>query len=124
IIGRTDMTKQEASFDYVNDMCKYLTSDGKKCAVGQLIPDNLYIEELEGKIISDGDGDIVSDLIEKLGHDIHLASDLQKVHDTLPDLNGSDTHIYQSGPGWLIDAIGWEEGWRRVAARHGLIYTP
>ena len=32
--------------------CKYRTSDGKKCAIGIIMPDNFYGEEMEGKSIS------------------------------------------------------------------------
>jgi hypothetical protein len=36
-------------------MCKYRTEDGRKCAIGCLIPDDLYEERWEGLSLSPGE---------------------------------------------------------------------
>lgn len=40
--------QRQVSFNKELDMCAYRSPDGCKCAVGWLIPDELYVETLEG----------------------------------------------------------------------------
>jgi len=79
--------------------CVYRTDDGLKCAVGQIIPDNLYqsgMEDLSVDVLFQ----IFSDEMSAIGLDMatqgHLLNDLQCVHDT-------------SGP------VYWAENFRQVA---------
>jgi hypothetical protein len=76
----------------VDNMCKYRTEDGRMCAVGCLIADDYYNEELEGISLWDGDcmnEDSVASLHEALENSIGdidretygLLRDLQALHD-------------------------------------------
>lgn len=63
--------------------CQYRTYNGLKCAIGCLIPPNLYSKDLEGK---DVNHKLILDVLEKaLGplsaEDIHFLSELQRIHD-------------------------------------------
>lgn len=64
----------------MNDVigCAYRGDDGRKCAVGCLIPDSLYDETMEGL---GAQRPIMRDLLNLAGHDADLCSDLQQVHD-------------------------------------------
>lgn len=68
--------------------CRYRTADGLKCAVGCLISDSEYSEELEGAGIY-SDDDVVRAVENSLGrrltHDaVLLLGGLQAVHDIHP----------------------------------------
>src|SRR5258708_3125935 len=59
--------------------CAYRTPDGKKCAVGCLIPDKMYYPEMEGN----GIGDLPWRFVEYFGEDnIDFLGDLQEIHDS------------------------------------------
>jgi len=77
------------SVEYVADIktpqCKYRTRSGLKCAVGALIPDELYSEKLEGNCSS---GPRVTKILLLAGipEDLIIFDTLenfQKIHDTL-----------------------------------------
>lgn len=63
--------------------CRYRTTDGRKCAVGALIPDALYREDFEEKSIKlfklyfDGDS------IPFYAKDVLLLNKLQEAHDNI-----------------------------------------
>lgn len=66
-------------------MCVYHASDGCKCAVGCLIPDALYVPEIEGLSLSDAAvigepelGQLLPFIVDHGG----LLNDLQVAHDT------------------------------------------
>lgn len=59
-------------------LCRYRTADGKKCAVGCLIPDERYIPDLEGKIATHA---VVATAAGLEGHNLQLATRLQAIHD-------------------------------------------
>lgn len=72
--------------------CVYRAEDGTKCAVGCLIPDELYDPEFEGLLISHIFGDQAGSLPERaqekgrqlsrlLGDHFPLLKELQEVHD-------------------------------------------
>jgi hypothetical protein len=72
--------------------CLYRGPEGRKCAAGWLIPDDLYEPEMEGTLVStgtlDSNGDerpdtlnAVSRVLRELGHDLELVRHLQSVHD-------------------------------------------
>lgn len=59
--------------------CRYRTASGRKCAAGQLIPDDMYSPLLEGLTVSPGVRPGV--LIVELGYDTRFVMDLQRLHD-------------------------------------------
>ena len=60
-----------------NGLCLYRGPNGTKCAIGCLIPDNLYRKGMEG--------DPASDVAESLGWELnpHLVDCIQEAHDNL-----------------------------------------
>ncbi len=62
--------------------CKYRIGT-KMCAVGCLIPDNLYTQDLEPHTPWPGDSqdNKMNEILNDLGHDIELCRDLQRAHD-------------------------------------------
>ena len=82
--------------------CAYRSIDGKRCAVGCLIPDERYQPKYEGMSADHSD---VTEILLELGHDVRLCSDLQSVHDS-------------------YDVDEWEENFRLKANMHALTYTP
>ena len=59
--------------------CLYRGPNGRKCAVGVLIPDSDYDPALEGLLANDLK---LTPILNKLGIDPELAADLQDVHDS------------------------------------------
>lgn len=111
------LRKQSKKSEHWNDYhefteCLYRGPDGLKCAVGCLIPDENYSEDMEGTGIQTELNLIkynmapskVDRILMNLGHDIDLCSDLQAVHD------------------WC-GVEDWEGHLERVAINHSLIYT-
>lgn len=82
--------------------CAYRGAGGMKCAVGVLIPDNLYHPEMEQRLCVQ---DQVRPTLEHLEHDILLCRDLQQAHD-----------CYQPSE--------WEGEFIKTASAHKLTYTP
>jgi hypothetical protein len=58
--------------------CVYRDADGRKCAAGCLIPDDVYHPGLEGEI---ADGRVVSAILAVEGHNPALVRELQFLHD-------------------------------------------
>lgn len=84
-------------------MCCYRADDGLKCAVGCLIPDDLYDEGMEAMSVV---GSPIYEIVcVRLDHDLQLCGDMQDVHDE-----------------WEVER--WEIGFRGVAEAHNLTYTP
>ena len=77
IVSHLMKQKARAVSDVGN--CMYRGKNNMKCAVGCLIPDNLYDPKFEGRILV-GRPSLVN-LLEGLGHNIELLSELQYVHD-------------------------------------------
>jgi hypothetical protein len=50
--GERSIERVKQNRGYINQ-CRYRTSDGLKCAIGCLIPDEVYREELEGRGLHD-----------------------------------------------------------------------
>lgn len=61
------------------DSCLYRTDDGLKCAVGFLISDEEYQEEMEGKAVTELAG--LEMLPKRLLPEVHFLSELQSLHD-------------------------------------------
>lgn len=68
--------------DHPKAICMYRAEDGKRCAVGCLIPNDEYKEEFENKCAHTVRGGCPT-LQE---HDLELLEALQEVHDTYVDL--------------------------------------
>lgn len=87
------LTQNAQSLGAVNEfgdpVCQYRSDDGKMCAVGCLIPDNLYRIELEGRNVTDdtilavlNDAGILSEKdIYRYSQKNMMLSDLQVLHD-------------------------------------------
>lgn len=71
-----DCTKEKQ----LQSTCRYRTSDGKKCAIGRHIPDNMYDSRLEGQNIGGGQlsNAIPSEILD-LGE--HFLQTIQLLHD-------------------------------------------
>lgn len=69
--------------DRFDETCAYRGVDGRKCAIGHLIPDEKYFPDLEGKCVSDGN--VLLTL--PLAYQCHLAllELLQDAHDNASD---------------------------------------
>jgi hypothetical protein len=85
--------------------CVYRTADGRRCAVGCLIPDDIYEPELEGNAYFSGR---VIVALKKAGVFVNaeqniwgLLGDLQQVHDSL-------------------SPVEWKDALDNVAGRHNL----
>ena len=60
--------------------CVYRGENGAMCAVGVLIPDDMYLPSMEGDACSADDMLLV---LKQLGIDYRLARSLQNVHDNV-----------------------------------------
>jgi hypothetical protein len=81
IVARHLLTQNETAYE-PNRGCMYRTSDGKKCAIGCLIPDDRYTPKIESTSLFLGDP--AGALIRDLGYDmdtIGMLEDLRLVHD-------------------------------------------
>lgn len=84
------LNKQRRRAQNENGSCRYRASDGKKCAVGCLIPDSLYSPDIEGKgiweLIEDsGFSTYYPALAEHFKNvDVKMLDDLQVMHDNFP----------------------------------------
>ena len=69
--------------------CRYRAPDGKKCAVGALLPDELYEEDFEDTPASEVHENLHRDPRYPLQNvDVQLLEDMQQAHDTLlPDID-------------------------------------
>lgn len=74
------LKQNKPSVNQTGYTCMYRGKDGLKCAVGHLIPDELYHEGLEGKSANMRP---VDNILRDLGHDIELCTCLQAIHDGL-----------------------------------------
>ncbi len=92
VIAHLEVQGEQALSD--NKECRYRTSNGLRCAVGYLIPDDAYHPNLEGfSLGEDGHGpEQVAKVLSQLGYSAEnqlLLCDLQKFHDN-PDNWGGD----------------------------------
>ena len=129
----TKDTPPQELFNYVTDFlmaqgrksvrgtqCAYRSPDGCKCAVGAVIPDDLYTSAIEGRII---DGILneyrceyyTDDLYAALHTHLSLLRSLQYVHD-------QSELLKERTPTRQREA--WRDGFSRVAHSHGLLYDP
>lgn len=110
IVAKHLLTQNERAQNYSS--CCYLTADGKKCAVGCLIPAGEYSPSFEGLNLNpfvfdprlgskQQQTNPIRALMESLGHDIGLLRDLQNIHD-----------------GYQVDS--WPEALTRLAEQNNL----
>ena len=83
------------------DVCAYRGINGTKCAVGCLIPDDVYDISMEGVGVY---GIVYNNKLQFLANNIELCRDLQHIHDS-------------------ISIMEWEDMFQRVSISHNLIYT-
>lgn len=62
--------------------CLYRAPNGRRCAVGWLIPDDKYDSKFEGGGILNSRNVKLQQILIELGYDIHILLNLQKIHDT------------------------------------------
>jgi hypothetical protein len=100
----------------LNGSCKYLTPAGLKCAVGCLIPAELYHPNFEGAGARECASRLESMGYGKLSRHEGLLSDLQLVHDVggLMDDGSKDREIVWSSTYYMQRAL------RRVAGKYAL----
>lgn len=84
-VARHLLTQNEKAVLEEN-MCRYRTPDGRKCAVGCLIPDDVYHDSIEGDTVRRllcSARDISTVLRQNLSYEVHgeLLSALQTLHD-------------------------------------------
>lgn len=89
-------------------VCMLRAANGMKCAIGCLIPDEVYEPAFEATLIHEGCESLRMVLA---GHYLPLLGDLQIIHDASSNWGGSG--LNEKG----------ERRLRRVAAKHKLIYT-
>ena len=90
--------------------CRYRGDNGMKCAVGALIPDDLYSPFMEGK------GATALEVTNRMGwDDPNFAFFLFEAQCSLHDSLYRDWRVF--------DAEAFEEAAQSFALRHGLIYT-
>lgn len=94
-VARHLLTQKELSLNQDSN-CMYRGDNGMMCAVGCLIPDELYTEDIENKVAS---SDVVVDLLRSAGvieyeegddrhiDEIKFLSKLQTVHDSSAPYN-------------------------------------
>lgn len=87
--------------------CAYRGFHGYRCAVGCLISDLDYSQEMEGKYLTwvQQHSPSLAAIIDGQGDNYNLLCDLQSIHDTT-----------------IVEE--WEERFRRVASQFRLTYTP
>jgi len=90
--------KAQSLLDDVGKTCAYRGTNGLKCAVGALLPDELYHPSLEGTAAASRP---VRPLLEQLGHCPLLCEELQSIHDNFEPAN-------------------WPERLETLAVEHGI----
>jgi hypothetical protein len=72
--------------DTEDSVCRYRAADGTKCAVGVLIPDELYVESMEGQslsgLIMNARKQGLPELPSWMEENASLLMDLQGAHDS------------------------------------------
>ena len=67
-----------ASASGCTSSCRYRGENGRKCAAGQLIPDDKYAEDMEGHDVFYRP---VFDVLMAEGHDVGFVNEIQRAHD-------------------------------------------
>jgi hypothetical protein len=100
------LRKQQQRSRLANDItCAYRGQDGLKCAVGVLIPDEIYDKAYEGLDVQSAI-QTSKPLAKLLGHvELEMLQDMQNIHDFQPTEQ-------------------WERRFELCAADYGLTFTP
>ena len=91
--------------------CLYRGPEGTKCAIGSMIPDELYKKGLEGNVISDAEMHSVRDLCFGPKVDNGFLRALQNAH---------DNRSLRSDMGWELVLPSLHACFRDAAVRYGL----
>ncbi len=95
------LRRQNAKAMGAYGLCLYRAANGRRCAVGCLIPDGMYSPSLEGQSLELETSGELRAILEDEGHDVNLVRQLQMIHDTV-----------------LIHH--WETEFAKLAAKHNL----
>jgi len=88
-----------------DDDCVYRAPDGRRCAIGALIPDDLYHEEMEGEGFNNECFTSVRNYLGVNGpNDMTFLDNLRRIHDD-------------------VEVRDWEYALTAFAARYGLKYA-
>ena len=90
-VARHLLTQKERALNHnpynpSNPLCAYRAEDGKKCAIGCLIPDDLYVKEMEDLPVRRLITDFPNIALLFKDVDISLLKKLQLVHDDQRDI--------------------------------------
>ena len=81
-----------------NYSCRYRTNDGRKCAIGRFIPDDLYNEKIEEHSIGEiFKYEFIPDELKELG--VNFLYDIQHLHDN--DSNWERRGLSSEGEEWV-----------------------
>ena len=81
-----------------NSSCRYRTNDGRKCAIGRFIPDDLYNEKIEEHCIDEiFKYKCIPDELKELG--VNFLRNIQHLHDF--DSNWDDCGLSSKGEEWV-----------------------
>ena len=121
------------SFDIEREICMYRGPNGTKCAVGALIKDEYYSEEMEGLTVDSHDGfgrnGPLAAIEKSIGRelttsDVVMLLSLQQAHDRAED--NCETGEYGVPVNYGIDGIinvaRMNTVLRMIALSHGLVY--
>lgn len=78
------MKQKERAFNHSLNMCAYRGSNNTKCAIGCLIPDEMYTQKMEANTVSELFAKFLNVADHIGGEHLSLCSDLQKIHDDIP----------------------------------------
>lgn len=96
--------------------CRYRTADGSRCAIGCLIPDELYDPAIEGDTPSNAFGGAGAAL-----HKVLTAVGLQK--EQAPFLNRLQ-QVHDEQDHWGLNGFIGEDALKNLARAYDLTYTP
>lgn len=78
IIAKIAKTHQGPSLGFGTLSCRYRGNKGLKCLIGELIPDDLYTEDMEDKTCDTGP---VRSVLEALEYPPDFCKEIQDIHD-------------------------------------------
>lgn len=90
------------AWDELSGVCVYRTKDGKRCAVGALVPDEEYIPMMEGSRVQSIKPEYTPRSLASLsGEDIQFVADMQTAHDysaedAMGDTKDIDSDMFKS----------------------------
>lgn len=97
--------------------CAYRGSNGRKCAVGHLIPDAIYSREMENKTVGALIRTFRDVLPDYINNNQEFLRELQMAHDeVLPNIYANDDELRRY-------TANWEERMQMAASLYGLKYT-